>query len=83
LYVPAGGNYPYGVVGMGIEQVRETLKERIKRGATFDELETIIRLTRGLRERERSELWNWAWHYDPAAKHRAHPFSALRAFLAR
>ena len=50
---------------MGIEQVRETLRERIKRGATFDELETIIRLTRGLRERERWELWNWAWRYDP------------------
>ena len=25
-----------------IEQVRETLRERIKRGATFDELETIV-----------------------------------------
>ena len=49
------------------EQVRERLKERIKRGATFDELETIIRLTRGLRERERWELWNWAWRYDPGA----------------
>jgi hypothetical protein len=65
------------------EQVRETLRERIKRGATFDELETIIRLTRGLRERERWELWNWAWRYDPGAEKRAHPFAAVRAFFAR
>ena len=65
------------------EQVRERLKERIKRGATFDELETIIRLTRGLRERERWELWNWAWSYDPAAEKGIHPFAALRGFFAR
>jgi hypothetical protein len=66
------------------EQVRATLKERIDRGATFDELETIIRLTRGLRERERSELWNWAWSYDPAeAKGGVHPIAAVRGFFAR
>ena len=70
---------------MGIEQVRETLRERIKRGATFDELETIIRLTRGLRERERWELWNWAWRYDPAVEAHGgfHPVSAVRGFFAR
>jgi hypothetical protein len=51
---------------MGTEQVRERLRERIKRGASFEELENVIRLTRGLRERERWELWNWAWRYDPA-----------------
>ena len=66
-----------------IDQVRETLRERIKRGASFEELETIIRLTRGLRERERWELWNWAWRYDPDAEKRAHPLSAVRAFFAR
>jgi hypothetical protein len=69
---------------MGKEQVREKLRERIKRGATFDELETIIRLTRGLRERERWELWNWAWRYDPAeSRGGIHPFAAVRNLFAR
>ena len=63
-----------------VEQVRETLRERIKRGASFEELEMIIRMTRGLRERERWDLWNWAWRYDPAAQERAHP---VRTFFAR
>ena len=63
---------------MGIEQVRERLRERIKRGASFEELETVIRLTRGLRERERWELWNWAWRYDPAA-----PATGLKRLWAR
>ena len=68
---------------MGIEQVRERLRERIKRGASFEELDTVIRMTRGLRERERWELWDWAWRYDPEAKKRAHPLHAVRAFFAR
>jgi len=68
---------------MGIEQVRETLRERIKRGATFEELDTIIRLTRGLRERERWDLWNWAWRYHPEADKRASPLDAMRGFFAR
>ena len=66
-----------------IEQVRETLRERIKRGATFDELETIVRQTRGLRERERSELWHWAWHYDPHRTKRPRRTAAVRAMLGR
>ena len=66
-----------------IEQVRETLRERIKRGATFDELETIVRQTRGLRERERSELWHWAWHYDPVAEKRPRRVAAVRAAMGR
>ena len=68
---------------MGIEQVRERLRERIKRGASFEELETIIRMTRGLRERERSELWDWAWRYDPTADKRADLPTAVRGFFAR
>jgi hypothetical protein len=68
---------------MGKEQVREKLRERINRGATFDELDTIIRLTKGLRQRERWELWNWAWAYDPEAEKRAHPLNAMRAFFAK
>jgi len=57
---------------MSKEQVRERLRERIRRGASFEELETIIRMTRGLRERERWDLWNWAWGYEPGAEKRAH-----------
>jgi hypothetical protein len=44
-----------------IEEVRERLRERIKRGATLDELETIIRMSRGLTQAERWRLWSWAW----------------------
>ena len=68
---------------MGIEQVRERLRERIKRGASFEELDTIIRMTRGLRERERSELWDWAWRYDPTAEKRDRLLTAVRGFVAR
>jgi hypothetical protein len=53
-----------------IEDVKARLRERIKRGATFDELETVIRLSRGLRQQERWELWSWAWSYDPDADKR-------------
>ena len=68
---------------MGVEQVRERLRERIKRGASFEELETVIRMTRGLRERERFELWDWAWRYDPTAEKRKQLVSAVRGRLAR
>ena len=68
---------------MGIEQVRERLRERIKRGASFEELDMIIRMTRGLRERERSELWDWAWRYDPTSEKRDHLLTAVRGFVAR
>ena len=68
---------------MGIEQVRDTLRERIKRGASFEEVETIIRMTRGLRERERWELWNWAWRYDPRESKALRPISALRGLFVR
>jgi hypothetical protein len=68
---------------MGVEQVRERLRERIKRGASFEELDTIIRMTRGLRERERTELWDWAWRYDPTAEKRTQRLAAVRGFMAR
>ena len=48
------------------EQVRATLRERIERGATLEEIETIILMSRGLRPDERRELWRFAWHYAPA-----------------
>jgi hypothetical protein len=49
------------------EQVRATLRERIERGATLEEIETIVLMSRGLRPAERRELWWFAWAYAPAA----------------
>ena len=48
-----------------VEQIRETLRERIERGATLEEIEMIVRMSRGLRPDERSELWRYAWSYEP------------------
>ena len=48
-----------------VEQVRSTLRERIARGATLDELETLLRMTRGLTEHQRTALMTEAWRYDP------------------
>ena len=48
------------------EKVRATLRERIERGATFEEIETLILMSRGLRPSERRELWRFAWGYAPA-----------------
>ncbi len=50
------------------EQVRATLQERIERGATLEEIETIVLMSHGLRPDERRELWSFAWAYAPAAK---------------
>jgi hypothetical protein len=63
-----------------IEEVRERLRERIKRGATVDELETIIRMSRGLTQADRWRLWSWAWAYDPEDEGRAR---SVRALLGR
>jgi hypothetical protein len=48
-----------------VEDIRTTLRERIERGATLEEIEMIVRMSRGLRPDERSELWRYAWTYDP------------------
>jgi hypothetical protein len=48
------------------EQVRATLQERIERGATLEEIETIVLKSHGLRPDERRELWWYAWGYAPA-----------------
>ncbi|MEA2431913.1 MAG: hypothetical protein QOI19_2386 [Thermoleophilaceae bacterium] len=48
-----------------VEEIRETLRERIERGATLEELDMIVRMSRGLRPDERSELWRYAWTYEP------------------
>jgi hypothetical protein len=50
-----------------LDAIRTTLRERIERGATLDELDTIVRMSRGLRPEERSELWRFAWSYEPPA----------------
>jgi hypothetical protein len=47
------------------EQVRATLQERIERGATLEEIETIVLMSHGLRPAERRELWSFAWSYAP------------------
>ena len=49
-----------------VEEIRATLRERIANGATLEEIEMIVRMSRGLRPDERSELWRYAWSYDPA-----------------
>jgi hypothetical protein len=48
------------------EQVRATLRERIERGATLEEIETIVLMSKGLRPAERRLLWWFAWSYAPA-----------------
>jgi hypothetical protein len=47
------------------EQVRATLAERIEHGATLEEIETIVLMSRGLRPDERRNLWWFAWSYAP------------------
>ena len=48
------------------EQIRATLRERIERGATLEEIETIVLKSEGLRADERRTLWWYAWSYVPA-----------------
>jgi hypothetical protein len=52
---------------MTMDAVRATIAERIERGATLEELDTIVRMTRGLLPAERSALWAFAWSYEPPA----------------
>jgi hypothetical protein len=67
---------------MTVDQVRTTLRERIARGATFDELETLLRMTRGIGERQRAALWSEALRYDPR-RVTNRQVDAARTFLAR
>jgi hypothetical protein len=48
-----------------VEQIKTILRDRIEHGATLDELDTIVRMSRGLRPHERAELWLFAWTYAP------------------
>jgi hypothetical protein len=48
-----------------VDEIRTTLEERIARGATLEEIDTIVRMSRGLSPHERDALWRWAWSYEP------------------
>jgi hypothetical protein len=67
---------------MTVDQVRTTLRERITRGASLDELETLLRMTRGIGERQRAALWNEALRYDPR-RVTDRQVDAARRFLSR
>jgi hypothetical protein len=49
-----------------VEDIKAMLRERIEHGATLEELDRIVRMSRGLRPEERAELWRFAWSYVPA-----------------
>ena len=51
-----------------VEDIRTTLRERIEHGATLEEIDTIVRMSRGLKPGERAELWQFAWSYVPAVE---------------
>ncbi len=63
-----------------VEAVRKTLRERIARGATLDEIDVLIRMSRGLTETDRTALWTEAWHYSPDPG-REGQVAAARAFM--
>lgn len=67
---------------MTVDQVRTALRERIARGATLEELDTLVGMARGVSERQRAMLWSEAWRYDPrrATMHRV---EGVRALLGR
>jgi hypothetical protein len=65
---------------MRVDRVRRALRERIARGASLEELETIVSMTRGLTERQRALLWSEAWRYDPRRATRRRVDAARSAF---
>ena len=50
---------------MTIDQVRRTLRERIARGAPISEIDTLLRMSRGIGQRQREALWAEAARYRP------------------
>jgi hypothetical protein len=50
---------------MTVDQVRTALRERIARGASLEEIETLVGMARGVTERQRAILWGEALRYDP------------------
>ena len=67
---------------MTVDGVRAALRERIARGATLEELDTLVRMTRGLSERQRAALMSEAWRYDPRRATLRH-VEAARSLLVR
>jgi hypothetical protein len=63
-----------------VDVVRQTLRERIACGATIDEIDFLIRMSRGLSERERESLWTFAWGYTP--ERRESRFASPRTMTA-
>jgi hypothetical protein len=71
---------------MTVDQVRTALRERIARGATLEELETLVGMARGVSERQRAVLFGETWRYDPrraTARRIEGVRSLLRAARAR
>jgi hypothetical protein len=64
------------------DQVRSALRERIERGATTEELDTMVRLTPGLGERQRAVLLGEIGRSDPRAITRRR-LNAARSLLRR
>lgn len=50
---------------MTVDQVRRTLRERIARGAPLSEIDTLLRMSRGIGQRQREALWAEAARYHP------------------
>jgi hypothetical protein len=67
---------------MTVDQVRRTLRERIARGAPLSEIDTLLRMSRGLGQRQREALWAEAVRYDPRGVTRRQVNTARR-FLGR
>ena len=50
---------------MTVDHVRRTLRERIARGAPLSEIDTLLRMSRGIGQRQREALWAEASRMDP------------------
>jgi len=67
---------------MTVEQVRRTLRERIARGAPLSEIDTLLRMSRGIGQRQREALWAEAAGYDPR-RATMRQVDAARRYLTR
>jgi hypothetical protein len=65
-----------------VNHVRRTLHERIARGASLSEIEALLRMSRGLGQRQREALWAGAARYDPR-RMTVRQVDAARRFLSR
>ena len=67
---------------MTADEVRVALRERIERGADVEKLDTMVRLTPGLGERQRAVLLGEIWRSDPQGITRRR-LDAARSLLRR